>query len=345
MNVVFRVDASSHQMGVGHLMRCLALADELEKQNHNVTFICRELKGNLIKSIEHRVLILPIDKDFQSDDLYLSWLGATQEQDAKQTIQVIHDNADLLIVDSYALDEVWHKQLKPHIKKIMVIDDLADREFDCDVLLNQNLGSQKEDYQGQVPNNCKLLLGCDYALLRSEFAKFRERAIEKRKNTTEIKNILISMGGSDKNNVTYDVLQQLDDDFNVVVVLGGASQHKKMIKEYVKNKSIKVKVIVNADNMAELMLKADLAIGAGGTTSLERCCLGLPTLLYVLSVNQRVIAENLENLGAVITVRNLQDNLRTMLNDFKLWHEMSDKGQSICDGTGASKVLSKLCQT
>ena len=344
MNIVFRVDSSS-QMGVGHLMRCLTLADELKKQNHNATFICRELKGNLIKLIEHRVLILPVDKDFQSDDLYLSWLGATQEQDAKQTIQVIHDNADLLIVDSYALDEVWHKQLKPHIKKIMVIDDLADREFDCDVLLNQNLGSQKEDYQGKVLSDCELLLGCDYALLRPEFSELRKQVKEKRKGTKEIKNILISMGGSDKNNVTYDILQQLNNDFNVVVVLGGASQHKKMIKEYVKDKSVKVKVIVNADNMAELMLKADLAIGAGGTTSLERCCLGLPTLLYVLSVNQRVIAENLENLGAVITVRNLQDNLRTMLNDFKLWHEMSDKGQSICDGTGASKVLSKLCQT
>ena len=344
MNVVFRVD-SSNQMGVGHLTRCLTLADELEKKNHNATFICRELKGNLIKSIKHRVFILPVDKDFQSDDLYLSWLGATQEQDAKQTIQAIPDNADLLIVDSYALDEVWHKQLNPHTKKIMVIDDLADREFDCDVLLNQNLGSQKEDYQGKVPSDCELLLGCDYALLRPEFSELRKQAKKKRKDTKEIKYILISMGGSDKNNVTYDILQQLDDDFNVIVVLGGASQHKKMIKEYVKDKSIKVKVIVNADNMAELMLKADLAIGAGGTTSLERCCLGLPTLLCVLSINQRVIAENLENLGAVITVRNLQDNLRTILNDFKLWQDMSDKGQNICDGAGVNKVLSKLCQT
>jgi len=174
MNIVFRVDSSS-QMGVGHLMRCLTLADELKKQNHNATFICRELKGNLIKLIEHRVLILPVDKDFQSDDLYLSWLGATQEQDAKQTIQVIHDNADLLIVDSYALDEVWHKQLKPHAKKIMVIDDLADREFDCDVLLNQNLASKQGDYQGKVPSDCELLLGCEYALLRPEFAAFRKR--------------------------------------------------------------------------------------------------------------------------------------------------------------------------
>lgn len=341
MNVFFRVDSSS-QMGVGHLMRCLTLADELEKKNHNATFICRKLKGNLIKSIEHRVLILPADKDFQSDDLYLSWLGATQEQDAKQTIQVIHDNADLLIVDSYALDEVWHKQLKPHAKKIMVIDDLADRQFDCDVLLNQNLGSQKEDYQGKLPSDCELLLGCDYALLRTEFAELRKQTKEKRMNTKEIKNILINMGGSDNNNVTYDVLQQLNDDFHVVVVLGGASPHKKMINEFVKNKNIKVEVIINADNMAELMLKADLAIGASGTTSLERCCLGLPTLLYVLAENQKRIAENLEQLGATMIVRDLENDIQALVDDFSLWQFMSSKSQSICDGLGAEKVVAYL---
>ena len=335
MNIVFRVDSSS-QMGVGHLMRCLTLADELKKQNHNATFICRELKGNLIKSIEHRVLILPIDKDFQSDDLYLSWLGATQEQDAKQTIQVIHDNADLLIVDSYALDEVWHKQLKPHTKKIMVIDDLADREFDCDVLLNQNLASKQGDYQGKVPSDCELLLGCEYALLRPEFAAFRKRALEKRKKTQEIKNILISMGGSDKKNITYNVLQQLNDGFNIVVVLSSASLHREMIMDYVKGKNIEV--IINADNMAELMLDADLAIGAGGSTSWERCCLGLPTLLFVTAENQKVIAENLERLGAVMIVRSLKDDLQMIVSNFDLWRTMSEKSQAICDGFGVKRI-------
>ena len=335
MNIVFRVDSSS-QMGAGHFMRCLTLADELEKQNHNATFICRELKGNLIKSIEHRVHTLPVDKDFQSDDLYLSWLGATQEQDAKQTIQVIHDNADLLIVDSYALDEVWHKQLKPHAKKIMVIDDLADREFDCDVLLNQNLASKQGDYQGKVPSDCELLLGCEYALLRPEFAAFRKRALEKRKKTQEIKNILISMGGSDKKNITYNVLQQLNDGFNIVVVLSSASLHREMIMDYVKGKNIEV--IINADNMAELMLDADLAIGAGGSTSWERCCLGLPTLLFVTAENQKVIAENLERLGAVMIVRSLKDDLQMIVSNFDLWRTMSEKSQAICDGFGVKRI-------
>jgi UDP-2,4-diacetamido-2,4,6-trideoxy-beta-L-altropyranose hydrolase len=339
MNIVFRVDSSS-QMGVGHLMRCMTLADELKKKNHQVTFVCRELTGNLTSLINYPMLILPKDDGFQSKDVYLNWLGATQEQDAKQTIKVIPIDIDILVVDSYSLDEKWHRQLRTYAQKIVVIDDLADREFDCDILLNQNLGSQKEDYQDKVPIGCRLLLGCDYTLLRLEFVTLRVQALKKRRNTTEIKNILISMGGSDKNNITYDVLQQIDGDFNIVVVLGSASIHQEMIKDYVQDKNIEV--IVNSKNMAELMLKADLAIGAGGATSWERCCLGLPTLLYVLSENQRKTAENLEQLGAVMIVRNLENDFQALVNGFSLWQFMSSKSQSICDGLGTEKVVACL---
>ena len=131
MNIVFRVD-SSNQMGLGHLMRCLTLANEFKKQKHHVTFLCRELVGNFILLIKHPVLILPRDNNFQSDDLYLDWLGATQLQDAEQVIKIIPKNADALIVDSYALNEIWHRKLKLHIKKIIMLGLI-------DTLINQNL--------------------------------------------------------------------------------------------------------------------------------------------------------------------------------------------------------------
>ncbi len=338
MKIVFRVD-SSDQMGAGHLMRCLTLADELQQQNHKITFICRELMGNLISLIKYPVLVLPKDGDFQSDDFYLNWLGAMQEQDARQTIEVIPKNTDLLVVDSYALDEEWHQKLRYHTDRIMVIDDLVDRHFDCDILLNQNLGSQKEDYQNKVPNNLELLLGCNYALLRPEFAEFRNQALKKRKNTKEIKNILVSVGGSDTENLTYDILQSLDG-FNVVVVLGETSPYNNMIKSYAKDRNIEV--VVNANNMAELMLDADLAIGAGGSTSWERCCLGLPTLLYVTADNQKEIAKNLEKLGAVKIVDSLKDDLQAILNDFNLWKNMSKQSKNICDGLGVQKVIENV---
>ena len=336
MKVIFRVDASL-EMGIGHVMRCLTLANELKQQNHEIIFICRELTGNHILLIKYPVLVLPKNDNFQSDGLYLNWLGVTQEQDAEQTIKVIPKNIDLLIVDSYALDEIWHKQLKPYTKKIMVIDDLADRQFDCNVLLNQNLGTQIEDYKDKVLNNCELLLGCDYALLRPEFPNLREKALIKRKNTKVIKNILISMGGSDITNKTYDILQEVSDDLNIVVILGGISPHNKMIKNYAKSRK-NVKVVVDADNISRLMFDADLAIGAGGSTSWERCCLGLPTLLYVLAENQRKIAGNLEELGAVKIVDNLKVNLQNILNNFSFWQIMSEKAQTVCDGIGVKRI-------
>ena len=336
MKVIFRVDASL-EMGIGHVMRCLTLANELKQQNHEIIFICRELTGNHILLIKYPVLVLPKNDNFQSDGLYLNWLGVTQEQDAEQTIKVIPKNIDLLIVDSYALDEIWHKQLKPYTKKIMVIDDLADRQFDCNVLLNQNLGTQIEDYKDKVLNNCELLLGCDYALLRPEFPNLREKALIKRKNTKVIKNILISMGGSDITNKTYDILQEVSDDLNIVVILGGISPHNKMIKNYAKSRK-NVKVVVDADNISRLMFDADLAIGAGGSTSWERCCLGLPTLLYVLAENQRKIAGNLEELGAVKIVNNLKVNLQNILNNFSFWQIMSEKAQTVCDGIGVKRI-------
>ena len=335
MNVVFRVD-SSVQMGAGHLMRCLTLADKLKKQSHQISFICRELAGNLISLIQYPVQSLLKDDSFRSDDLYLNWLGATQEEDAKQTINVIPEDVDALIVDSYALDEIWHKQLRLYTKKIVVIDDLANRNFDCDILLNQNIGAQKKDYKRKVSNNCKLLLGCDYALLRPEFSGLRARTLEKRRNTKEIKNILVSVGGSDVDNITYDILQQLDGGFNIVVVLGSSSPHNKMIENYAKDKGIRV--VINAENMSELMFEADLAIGAGGSTSWERCCLGLPTLLFVTAENQRIVAEDLERLGAVIIVKNLKDDLQAIVGSFSMWQAMSKNTQTICDGLGVERI-------
>jgi len=339
INVIFRVD-SSVQMGIGHLMRCLTLANELKQKKCRVTFICRDLKGNSIKQIKYKVLALPRDDNFQSDDLFLNWLGAIQEQDAKQTIKVIPKNIDILIVDSYALDERWHKELRPYTKKIVVIDDLANRNFDCDILLNQNLGSKSKDYQNKVPNNCEFLLGCDYTLLRPEFSKLRRQSLVKRSITKNINNILISVGGSDIKNITYDILQNINNSYNAVVALGKNSPHNTMLINYAKNKNITI--IIDADNMAELMLSADLAIGAGGSTSWERCCLGLPTLLYITADNQISIAKNLERLGAVKIVKNLKKDLKIMSIDLSLWKSMSKNSTTICDGLGVNRVAKYL---
>lgn len=340
MNIVFRVDSSS-EIGAGHLMRCLTLADKLSQENHKVTFICRKLKGNLISLVRYSVLMLSRNDNFQSDDLYLNLLGATQEQDAGQTISVLTDHIDVLVVDSYALDEEWHQRLRTYVDKIMVIDDLANRWFDCDILLNQNIGIQEKNYKNKVPAGCELLMGSDYVLLRPEFSKLRVRALEKRRRTKRVENILISVGGSDVDNITLDILKKLDNRFNIVVILGLESPYNAIIKNYIKGKNIEV--VINTDEMSGLMMNADLMIGAAGSTSWERCCLGLPVLLYVLSENQKAIARNLEQLGAAIITKNLESDIRIISSDLGLWHDMSNKAKNICDGLGVIRVFNKLC--
>ena len=355
MKIVFRTD-SSLKMGAGHLMRCLTLADELSSQNHQITFICRNLMGNLITLIKqknYKVITIPIVQKFTTNNVYLDWLGATQEYDSEQTISVLPKNIDLLIVDSYALDEVWHLRLRKFTKIIMVIDDLADRSFDCDILLNQNLGAQIKDYKGKVPNDCELVLGCNYALLRPEFSKLRLKAIEKRESSKSIKRILVSMGSMDPNNLTSQVLAGLakvewEEQPVVDVVLGSRAPKFKTIVDQSKNYIFDLNVLQDIENMSELMLEADLAIGAGGTTSWERCCLGLPTLVVQLADNQKQVIVELVGAGAArsISYKDIESDIIQECNSLQknniAMSEISKNAFKVVNGQGAQLLAIKM---
>ena len=138
--IAFRVDSST-QIASGHLMRCLTLAEKLNCKE-KIIFISRDLPGNISNLILKKGFKLTL---LNNEDLdvslkgYEKWLTVRQEQDAKETIEAIKNlNLELLIVDSYAIDVKWEKMLRPSVKKIMVIDDLANRKHDCDILLDQN---------------------------------------------------------------------------------------------------------------------------------------------------------------------------------------------------------------
>ena len=341
MNVIFRVDASL-TMGTGHVLRCLTLACVLKKNGSNVGFICRKHVGNLVEKIRASGFCVyelePSDgTEIDNNLAHSNFLGVTQKQDLNDSIEILKKvKPDWIVVDHYGLGDQWQKSIRDYCKKIMVIDDLADRNFYCDVLLNQNLGSHRSDYTNKVPKDCELLLGCEYALLRPEFLKLRGQALERRERTSSIENILVSVGGIDIKNITLDILHEIDNKINITVVLGEFSPHNEYIKNYAAGKNIKV--IIDAENMAELMLEADLAIGACGSTSWERCCLGLPSLLFITGNNQKKIATNLENLGAIIIVDNLKENLNNILNDVPAWKIMSKICRNICDGNGANRI-------
>ena len=192
MWIAFRVDATN-QIGTGHFMRCLTLADELKKQGAQICFLSPNFPAHLndmlvAKGMKYMPLSLDAVQEPNDDLVHSNWLGTCQAQDAKRTIQALADQPwDWIVVDHYALDERWESAVRMSAKKIMVIDDLADRLHNCDVLLDQNFyANMQTRYSGKVPVDCQLLLGPSYALLRKEFKKLRER-IEPR--TGEIKRI------------------------------------------------------------------------------------------------------------------------------------------------------------
>ena len=332
-------------MGTGHVMRCLVLADLFKKNGAKVEFICRSHKGNSIDKIissGFKVYDLAAAKDneLETSSQYSQWLGVKQKKDADDCVDLIKlEKVNWVIVDHYGIDEQWHKHIKPYCEKLMVIDDLADSKFDCHLLLNQNLGFENKHYDNKVPADCILLLGPKYALLRPEFSRLRYTAIAKRKNTKSVNNIIISMGGSDINNITHSILENIPNNYSVTVVLGKTSPHNKMLENYVRGKNIKL--LIDSSNMAELMLDADLAVGAGGSTSWERCCLSLPTFIFLIDENQRMIAKQLVKFGSVKLIENLEsikNNLEDIQKNINSWALMSRKSKSICDGLGADRV-------
>ena len=223
MKIAFRVDASL-QIGTGHVMRCLTLADALAAQGADCLFICREHQGNLIEHIRnkgycvHALPVLPsvcassLAINTVSDEQSLAhshWLGATQVEDAAACAAILAGvKPDWLIVDHYALDARWELALKSHYRKLMVIDDLADRPHLCDLLLDQTFGRDAEDYHELVPAISRLLCGSRYALLRPEFAALRDYSLQRRANP-QLRQLLITMGGVDKDNATGQVLEAL----------------------------------------------------------------------------------------------------------------------------------------
>ena len=362
MNIVFRCDASL-QIGTGHVMRCLTLADALTEQGTECHFICREHKGNLLDLIRQRgyqAYSLPIESELQSQKedktelAHADWLGANQQQDALLCDALLQGlQPDWLIVDHYALDKYWEAKLRPHCKRIMVIDDLADRYHDCDLLLDQTFGRNISDYIQWVPKYCQILCGANYALLRPEFAQWREYSLERRK-AGQLEHILINLGGVDKDNITTKVLKNmqssdLPDCCKITVVMGSTAPWINLVQEQAELMKWWTEVIIGVSNMAELMANSDLAIGAAGSTSWERCCLGLPTAMLVLADNQFLIAKNLKETGAVLLakinytlvadlgIRNIIKNNKLLL--------MSDAARSVCDGTGVQKVSKLLFDT
>ncbi|MBI6546607.1 MAG: UDP-2,4-diacetamido-2,4,6-trideoxy-beta-L-altropyranose hydrolase [Cyanobacteria bacterium NC_groundwater_1444_Ag_S-0.65um_54_12] len=363
MKILVRADAS-HQMGVGHVFRCLALAEALRESGSAVTFVCRELPGNLCGFLEARgtVRVWRLPRPNQelisttADLPHAAWLGVDQQTDAQQVLDLLKAEsaapmADWLIVDHYALDRTWERSLRPAVRHLMAIDDVADRFHEVELLLDQNIwANPAERYRQLVHDDCQLLLGTRFALLRPEFAAARAT---RAKRDGSVRRVLVCFGGTDATDETAKALAALRrigrPDLTIAVVVGAQNQQRQEIADQVAELP-GASLYVQADQMAELMACADLAIGAGGSTTWERCCMGLPALIIAVARNQEGIVEACNSHGAgiylgtasAVTVSGLQQAIEDLLGSPVKVQRLAERAAMLVDGRGTDRVIAAM---
>ena len=435
MKIVIRVDASN-TIGRGHAMRCLSLAAGLRQWGNEPVFICREFPGDLIALLRAR------------DYTVFSF---SEGDDAEQTLTILNTIADVdtLIVDHYGLDKEWEQKIHAAVSRLVVLDDLADRVHDADVLIDPSLGRVASDYEellqskgpssragisssragislscagisssrgltagssnllsldpavkprddeilDSIPRSSRgmteildsavkprddeildstvkprddemlvqddeirnphLLLGPGYALLSSDYSRLRYSTLLRRQETKTVDRVLVSMGGTDPVNATdviISALSRVEKSLMVDLVVGLTWPQFAMIKERIESSHHNIQLHIDKNNLASLMSNADLAIGAGGVTSYERCCLGLPSILIAIAENQlnnacRLNKKNaVKSLGCfdILSDQLIADGINALLAHPDQCIEMSKSAATVCDGYGVNRVVSQL---
>ena len=342
-------------------MRCITLAECLRGRGAKVKFVCRAQRGHLmeaVRALKFDVSILPAPSkptDLADDEDYSAWLGVSEGEDAAQTAAALGGaRPDWLIVDHYSLDAGWERAMRPHASGVLVIDDLAQRSHDCDALLNQNYSDHgPERYVGKVPGECRLLLGPRHALLRPEFARRHAAATS---NERMVRRIFVFLGGTDQRDVTGLALDALADAefaaLAVDVVVGANNPHRESLKTKASNRP-NTRLHEPTSQVAELMAEADIAIGAGGGTTWERLCLGLPSVIVSIAANQVPACEALSRSGLIkylgtdadVTVASLRRALSSFVKYPGSLAELAERGKAIVDGNGALRVSEFLVPT
>ncbi len=304
MDVLIRADASA-EIGTGHVMRCLTVAELLRQRGCSVTFMMKPLKGNLIQLVQAKGF--NVVEQFQT--------------------------TDICMIDHYRIDEQWENKIRPFVRKIVVIDDLANRRHNCDLLIDQNMVSNFERrYDELVPKNCVKLLGPRYLIIRDEFFEAREKLHVR---TGEVRRLLIFMGGTDPTNETMKVIQALKQTsffYEIDIVVGSGNPYKREIESICKAEGWSYHCQINY--LALLMAKADFSIGAGGSTTWERCYVGLPSSSTVVAENQIDATIKAESLGVVWNVGWHEDV--TVETYSRLLHKLKESGCQL-------RKMSELC--
>ena len=337
--ILFRTDGTA-DIGAGHVRRCLTLASELRNRGHECLFVCRSAAlsfNDLIASAGFALFELP--EAASVDEMH--------DADLVMRAVAAHAPFDVIVVDHYRLGRTWEQALRAIAGQVVVIDDLADRHHECDVLVDVAPGPV-DRYSSLVPEHCRTLLGPTYALLRPDFRALRSA---REQHSGSIAQILISVGGVDADNVTGSAItavRRVLPDVIIDAVVTTLSPHRDALQRQAERDAY-LRITVDAENMAELMSVADLAIGAGGSTSWERACLGLPSIVVSLAENQQRTINALEAAGCAITVALGPDFIADTARVVALLSAspglrrlMSSAASSVVDGQGTRRVASAI---
>lgn len=365
MKALFRTDASL-QIGAGHVFRCLTLAKLMRARGFRVEFLCRSDDGNMSEFIRSAGFVCHEVNTRTGQKKPANETNTTTEKDSLPAYEFSEINdalscrpilrrlmPDWLIIDHYSIGTCWEREMAGSYDKLLVIDDLANREHLCDLLLDQTFGRKPEHYAGLVTGQCELLCGANYALLRPEFADQREYSLTRRARPL-LKNLVITMGGVDGDNFTTQILESLKDsdlprDCRITIILGKNAPWLDRVKTAARNLAWETRILVAVENMALVFAECDLAIGAAGSTSLERCCLGLPTIAMVVAENQYEAAGYMAHAKAAVIVdggQNMAKELRDAINKLSASQRdltnLSRTCRTVTDGFGCNRVFEKM---
>lgn len=338
--VIFRVDASTCAGG-GHAVRSLALADQFAEMDWTCLFA---LEAEALATVPalgagpHEILVLPTDPD-----------TLDERAEAMSLRQQFPNGVDALVIDSYRHGTEFEAACRGWAQCLVSIDGTM-RAHDVDLLVNANMGQTRNDFADLVPDECEVLSGPKYAMLRRQFAALRASSLSRRKaDNRKVERILVSFGASDPSNMTpiaLGALQSIGTDAHIDVVLGANQAAHNSVLASIKNMELDIEVHQWVEDMPDMMARADVFIAAAGSSSWEACTLGLPSVIVAVADNQIKIAENLALTGAAISLgrRNeisaarVEDGIRRILFEHSVRNNMVCNSSSVCDGQGSRRV-------
>lgn len=330
--ILIRVDANSI-IGTGHIMRCMSIAEELRNNGADVTFIMSDKENS---DILH---------EYKFNCIYLNSRWDNLDGEIDQLIDICK-NADVLLIDSYFVTKHYLCALKKYIK-IAYMDDLNSFDYPVNMLINYNIYGENFSYSKLID---KLLIGCKYVPLRTEFRQISRNCPEK------INNLLITTGGTDELNVVDKILEKYTyynrySELDIFCVIGKFNINKDMLMaKYCHNK--KIHFLYNIKNMKDYMIRCDLCITAGGITVYELCACGIPAITFSLADNQLSMVKKMDEIGLMPWAGDVRENINSCIcNIFKLvelyfdkdkWIKTSRAMRDIVDGNGAARIANEI---